>query len=135
MLHYAPSAGPAQGVLTVGTLVIRRNAIIDDASTGDQARHAQAAQHPPGEGFLAVHYSGDEAATVGAGHVDWLMSKGGHGGAQVFQNPSCICFQLNSKSKSCFFLIARYQTKKILIQSKSYKDKHKNLLKAKTRQY
>ncbi len=50
--------------------------LIDDASTGDQARHAQAAQHPPGEGFLAVHYCRDEAATVGAGHVDWLMSKG-----------------------------------------------------------
>jgi hypothetical protein len=96
MLHYAPSAGPAQGVVTVGTLVIRRDAIIDDASTGDQACHAQAAQYQPGEGFLAVHYCGDEAATVGAGHVDWLVSKGGHRGTQVFQNPMCICFQLYS---------------------------------------
>ncbi len=68
--------------------MIRRDAIIDDASTGDKARHAQAAQHPPSEGFLTVNHCGDEAATVGAGHVDWLMSKGGHRGAQVFQNPT-----------------------------------------------
>jgi hypothetical protein len=75
-------------VLTVGTLVIRRDAIIDYAGTWEQACHAQAAQHPPSEGFLALYHCSDEAATVGAGHVDWLMSKGGHRGAQVFQNPT-----------------------------------------------
>ncbi len=68
--------------------MIRWDAIIDNTGTGEQAHQAQAAQRPPSEGFLAVNHCGDEAATVGAGHVDWLMSKGGHWGAQVFQNPT-----------------------------------------------
>ncbi len=75
-------------MLTVGTLVICRDAIIDYAGTWEQARHTQAAQYPPSKGFLALYHCGDEAATVGAGHVDWLMSKGGHRGTQVFQYPT-----------------------------------------------